>query len=171
MENSSEEWRESLRLRYRPRDIRVLFVGESPPSNGTFFYAEDSNLWRYTREAFARIYGDRARNGFCSFFCSFGCYLEDLCHEPVNQLRDGVRRRRCEAGVMRLASGIKRASPLAVIGVKSSISPQVIAAVHLSELPEVKTFSLPFPGCGHQNEYVGLLAEIISELRHDRSIS
>jgi len=29
---------DKLRLRYRPDKISVLFVGESPPAGGTFFY-------------------------------------------------------------------------------------------------------------------------------------
>jgi hypothetical protein len=35
---------ESLRQSYRPQQVRVLFVGESPPAGGTFFYRANSNL-------------------------------------------------------------------------------------------------------------------------------
>jgi hypothetical protein len=45
---------EDLRARYRPRDVDVLFIGESPPAGGTFFYAANSNLYYATEEAFRR---------------------------------------------------------------------------------------------------------------------
>jgi len=36
------DWRarERLRKRYRPSPVRILFVGESPPASGRFFYQD-----------------------------------------------------------------------------------------------------------------------------------
>ena len=87
-------FREELRLRYRPSQVRLLFVGESPPANGTFFYLGNSNLWRYTHEAFRNVYGTDFDhdNSFCEFFVSKGCYLEDLCLAPVNRMKKTERR-------------------------------------------------------------------------------
>ncbi|MEW6230545.1 MAG: hypothetical protein AB1700_21080, partial [Bacillota bacterium] len=48
---------EQKRQNYQPRDVRVLLIGESPPANGTFFYSGNSNLARYTREAFEAVFG------------------------------------------------------------------------------------------------------------------
>ena len=31
---------EKIRASYRPENIKVLFVGESPPESGDFFYVE-----------------------------------------------------------------------------------------------------------------------------------
>ena len=49
---------ESKRREYKPSNTLVLFVGESPPANGTFFYCGDSNLAWYTREAFEAAFGE-----------------------------------------------------------------------------------------------------------------
>lgn len=38
---------------YLPDAVQVLFIGESPPAGGTFFYRANSGLYRATREAFA----------------------------------------------------------------------------------------------------------------------
>lgn len=43
---------ERLRARYRPERIVALFVGQSPPAGGTFFYFANSNLYRHTERAF-----------------------------------------------------------------------------------------------------------------------
>ncbi len=42
----------ALRRRFRPSQIAVLLVGESPPAGDTFFYDGDSNLFCHTWKAF-----------------------------------------------------------------------------------------------------------------------
>ena len=48
----SQAANERIRRQFKPREIRALFVGESPPSGGTFFYRANSKLYFATREAF-----------------------------------------------------------------------------------------------------------------------
>ena len=85
----SSEVIESLRHLHKPAQIRWLFVGESPPAGGTFFYRADSNLFRYTRQAFSAAYEIDFNNGaeFLTFFQPQGCYLIDLCEEPINHIK------------------------------------------------------------------------------------
>src|SRR5947199_2008929 len=78
---------ESLRRRYRPADIRILFVGESPPAGGTFFYAANSNLYYATEAAFRQAVPDLLSGDFLDDFRALGCFLDDLCLRPVNHLR------------------------------------------------------------------------------------
>ena len=56
---------EAAREFYRPERIgcvtQALLIGESRPANGTFFYRANSNLFRYTQEAFATAYGAAVR--------------------------------------------------------------------------------------------------------------
>ena len=81
--------RERLRLRFRPERVRVLFVGESPPVAGTFFFAADSELYRATRDAFeAALPRFRNVDPFLKAFAESGCYLVDLSLDPINQLTD-----------------------------------------------------------------------------------
>jgi hypothetical protein len=46
--------RERLRERYRPKYVRILFVGEAPPASRRFFYRKDSGLYRTIRGAFEK---------------------------------------------------------------------------------------------------------------------
>jgi hypothetical protein len=65
----------------------VLFLGESPPAGGTFFYYANSKLYDATREAFeAGIPALRRTDDFLDAFKRLGCYLEDLSPVPVNHL-------------------------------------------------------------------------------------
>jgi hypothetical protein len=46
---------ENLRHSFRPEIITTLFVGESPPNGGTFFYKGDSLLHHQMKESFSSI--------------------------------------------------------------------------------------------------------------------
>lgn len=51
---------ENIRERFRPSKIKVLFIGESAPASGDFFYKEDS-LCGYTQQSFAKIFPEAAK--------------------------------------------------------------------------------------------------------------
>jgi hypothetical protein len=158
---------EELRQTYKPSDVRVLLIGESPPANGTFFYLGNSNLWQYTYQAFRNVYGSDLDRGssFCEFFMSTGCYLEDLCLDAVNRMNKAERKRACEASAALLAKRISLLSPRAVVCVKRSIARQVESAMAKAALHAVSLHELPFPSCGHQQEYVEGLTGLIVRLR------
>ena len=48
---------ESLRQRYRPNKVKILFICESPPRD-SFFYCKNSVLFHATYIAFRKVYGD-----------------------------------------------------------------------------------------------------------------
>jgi hypothetical protein len=81
---------EELRLSYKPDKVRLLFVDESRPAGTTFFYRANSNLYRYTRQAFSNVFqfGDDPQFSFLAFFKRLGCYLDDLCLRPANKMRN-----------------------------------------------------------------------------------
>lgn len=160
---------EALRASYRPERIRVLFVGESPPAGGTFFYAANSHLWRYTQQAFARTYGREWTSGpaFLSDFQALGCYLEDLCVEPVNHLDPVTRRQHWQASVPSLAERIALAKPLAILTIIRRIERSVTRAIQESGIAPVPTVFFPFPHMGNQQRYVTLLGEALDELRQN----
>src|SRR4029079_4292792 len=66
---------EHLRRRYLPTDIRLLFIGESPPASGRFFYCRDSGLYRAIRDAFRILDPSITDDGFLGIFQAAGCYL------------------------------------------------------------------------------------------------
>ena len=48
---------EFTRARYRPDRITTLFVGESAPASGAFFYHGDSAMLRYMQRATEAAFG------------------------------------------------------------------------------------------------------------------
>ena len=127
----SESPVEKLRRSYKPNQVQVLFVGESPPAGGDFFYAGNSRLSRYTQEAFTEAFGVTFKSvgSFLDYFRRAGCYLDDLCLTPVNHLSRSERRGERRRGIVHLAERIADMSPRAVVVVMRGIAPHVEQAV------------------------------------------
>jgi len=163
---------ERLRRRYRPDDVRVLFVGESPPAGGTFFYRADSKLYAATRGAFeAAIPALRQEDDFLAAFQRLGCYLEDLCPSAVNDLdmRDPVRLAERERGVAPLARRVRALDPVVVCIVMKAIVPEVTAAVRRAGV-DVQIEALPFPA-RHRAQYVAHLTQLVKRWRRTRVLA
>ena len=74
------EEQEKLRRSFLPAQVRVLL--------GNRLYQGDSGLYRAIREAFQLV--EPARH-----FQNEGCYLADLCAEPVDRMDTEERRAAC----------------------------------------------------------------------------
>ena len=158
---------DAVRARFKPEPIRILFVGESPPAGGTFFYYENSNLYRYTEEAFAAAFGRQFGPGeeFLKFFAGLGCYLDDLCTVPVNHLGKGERKLQRTVGITSLSTRLRATSPQAVVVVIKAIEQHVRQAAGQAGLGQIPVFALPFPALGNQRKYVAGLAETLRDPR------
>src|SRR5688500_3174792 len=110
---------EELRRRYRPEVISVLFVGESAPAGGTFFYDEEnpSKLRRVTEAVMRKELAGRIGPDFLDSFTTLGCYLDDLCLEPVNQLPEPARTEACRACEPDLAERLKVSAPRVLVAI------------------------------------------------------
>jgi hypothetical protein len=164
MPNASHE---ALRTRYRPDDIRLLFLGESPPVGGTFFYAADSNLQRWTQRAFTATFGQVWACGedFLTAFQALGCYLDDLCLDPVNGLDPVARRRARREAEPLLAARLRDMHPRAAISMMTGTEANVRAALHLAGRDDLPLSIMPFPTFGNQHRYVARLVPALRGLR------
>ena len=161
---------EALRGSFRPSDVRVLFVGESPPNAGSFFYAGDSELYRATRDAFHRALPDSRAGDFLQYFAASGCYLEDLSHEPINQLTnhsDGSWRKRLEmrrAGEASLAQMIATSKPAVIVVLLKGIADNVARAAAIAGYTHVERHVLTYPSRWHRHR-VAYRVELSSLVR------
>ena len=153
---------EVLRETFRPQITRVLFVGESRPIGGTFFYRGDSTLEQHTQQAFEFV---GSASAFLEHFTASKCYLVDLCVEPVNAIVPTERRANCRSGEARLATELHALQPEVVIVVMKGIAPHVRRAIANAGLEQLAVYVLPFPAMGHQPQYVQGLRTILGELR------
>jgi hypothetical protein len=156
--------REALRRRFLPERVRLLFVGESPPAGGAFFYAGDSGLFRATRDAFREAFhGFDDGQSFLERFANVGCYLYDLCDEPVNRLTNG-RRAAHRAGEAQLTQTFVALRPQVIVVLLKSIAASVNRSVDAAGLAHVERHVLTYPSRWHQHRIV-YRAELTALLR------
>jgi len=161
---------ERLRRGYRPEEVRVVFIAESPPAGGTFFYRANSKLYYATREAFeAAIPSLRREDDFLDAFKRLGCYLDDLSPRPVNHLdmNDPERRQARRDGVAPLARRMRRWSPRAAVVVMKAIVPQADEALARAGHADVLHEALPFPA-RHAPHYIEQLRDVVRAWRRRR---
>jgi len=144
-ERSRRRAQERLRRRYCPETVTALFVGESPPASGRFFYQQDSGLYRAVFAAFQSVDPSIDGVSFLSVFGGAGCYLVDLCADPVDRLDNASRRAACVAGEVSLAVTISRLKPRTIISVVRSIEENVSRAASRA-CWSGEFLRLPYPG-------------------------
>jgi hypothetical protein len=148
---------EETRASYRPDRITTLFVGESAPHGGTFFYNQDSGLFREIRKAF------QGTESFLEDFKRSGFYLDDLVLEPVNHLERKDRMSLCRKSVPAFANRLRSYNPRAIVILLKSIKPMVLQAMQEAGL-SYEPFCTPYPGMGNQPRFHQEMAEIIPNL-------
>jgi hypothetical protein len=137
--------RKRLRRRYRPARVRMLFVGESPPASGRFFYQADSGLYRAMRQTFLSAFPKLKDADFLKSFRKLDCYLVDLCGYPVDNLPGKRRRLACAQGETRLAATIRQLDPEVIVTIVRSIAANVRHAQALAKW-RGGCLELPYPG-------------------------
>jgi hypothetical protein len=149
---------EKLRHTFRPQPITTLFVGESAPGGGTFFYKEDSRLYRFMKDSFG---------GAASFLMEFkakGFFLDDLVLYPVNKMEGKERLEHRRKSVPSLAKRMADYRPSAVVIVMCAIEENVVDAMGKAGLSHVPHFVTPFPSFASQRRFRADMAKIIPKL-------
>ncbi len=162
--------RERLRQSFRPSRIQLLFIGESPPASGRFFYSADSGLYRAMHAAFQiadSLVGD---DDFLTVFRSRGCYLIDLSPKPVDRLEPRLRREMRKDGEKLLAREIRRLKPEMIAPVLRSIVRNVESAAAQAGW-RGQILQLPYPGrwSRHRDAFTQALVPVIRRLTVDES--
>jgi len=148
---------EELRKRFRPALITTLFVGESAPASGRFFYSGDSSLFY----AMKREFGNQET--FLEDFKDKGFYLDDLVLTPINKLGRHERMKQRQEAVPKLAKRLVEYKPRAVVVVMRAILPTVWKAMRMAGV-SYEPFCVPHPAFGNWTRFSNAMKEIIDSL-------
>jgi hypothetical protein len=147
---------EQIREDYRPERIATLFVGESAPNSGKFFYFSNTNLFRQMKKALG------GNDQFLKEFQDSGFFLDDLVLEPVNGINDKKEKKgKHEKSVEPLATRIKANNPEAIVIVGIGIECYVRLAACKAEF-NGSIYVVPFPGRPEHQERFQLQLKQIS---------
>lgn len=152
---------EPLRANYRPSKIKVLFVGESAPAGGAFFYKQTGQVHRQFRQSLAPHIGESPT--FVEAFQQEGFYLDDLVLKPVNWLSRSERTTIQAASAPSLASRLREYDAPLVVAFMKGIAAPVKAAIAASGT-SCQFEVVPFPGNGRQGEFHLAMTAIIPKL-------
>ena len=153
---------ESIRQSYRPSKILALFVGESAPKSGKFFYCGNTALKGYMEDVMNAA-GLGGNDNFLERFKSYGWYLDDLVLEPVDGLPKLERRAKCREARSSLTTRIREYHPLAIVSLLRSIEEYVEDAA-IAAGSTAARYSVPFAGNGQQGRFKIAMAHILPKL-------
>jgi hypothetical protein len=153
---------EAIRKRFLPARITTLFVGESAPQSGKFFYSGQTAMTTNMKRAVELAFGKS--DDFLKTFQAYGWFLDDLVPEPVNHLKSKRERMaKCLEAQESLAARIRIYRPQAIVSVLRSIEPIVNAAAKLAG-SAAPTYGVSFPGQSQQSRFHVEMAAIIRSL-------
>ena len=167
----------TARNKYRPTEVNVLLVAESPPSSGGYFYAEKAigkdHLFRETMKALGLWPVDRPMRKGCDKrpmleqFRSLGFFLIDACELPVDKMPPGQRRVSTAEGALTLPSKVKELDPGRIVIVKKTVFNPVRQALVMAGFEDriLNKKSLPFPSHGNQRKFRRMLKRLVGQNR------
>ena len=161
----------NLRNKYHPRNLNLIFILESPPVSGKYFYDVTGKkiepLFSGMMKLLGYIPADK-KDGL-EFFKKMGYLLIDATYKQVNKLKGKMRNDTILADYKNLISDLKSINPnknIPIILVKANICK--ILDKRLSEEGfniANKGAVIPFPSHGQQKRFHSKALEILSELR------
>jgi hypothetical protein len=148
---------EELRRSFRPHRITTLFVGESAPQSGRFFYSGNSSLFYAMQRAFD------GRATFLEDFKRSGFYLDDLVRVPINKLESRERSALRWKCVSNLADRLTGYKPEAIVIVMRAIKPMVLEAMRRAGIA-YQPHCTPHPAFGNWTRFHTAMTAIIYSL-------
>jgi hypothetical protein len=154
---------EAARARFRPARITTLFVGESPPAGGEFFYFDRvtpmlSDMTRAFDASFGKGGDVRER------LKAFGWFVDDLSSTPVDRLSPSERKARCYAAEAGLAARIAEYQPAAIVSLLMRIKGNVAAAAIAAGAGDVPRHAVRFSRFGNLPVFLSQMAAILPTL-------
>ncbi len=153
---------EAIRSQYKPEWIVTLFVGESAPVSGNFFYKNNTALARHMRTAMVAA-GLDCGDDFLNKFKSLGWYLDDLVLEPINDRSRSQRKALHREWQENLTQRIADYRPKAVVSMLYAIR-DVVDVAAARGARDARTYAVHFPGNGQQNLFHADMARMLPEL-------
>lgn len=167
----------SARDKYNPKNvnlaIKYLFIGESPPESGSYFYFEKAtgrgNLFRETMRALdisvGKLQSGADKTPQLREFQSRGCFLIDVSYTPVNKLSAKEKNRALNSQMERLVSDVGDLEPEKIVIVKTNIFLPVKMALDVSGFKHKiqNKGPIPFPSNGWQATYRQMIKEIMRQ--------
>ncbi len=170
---------EEARCQYIPPEVRLLFVGEAPPSSPErYFYFPDvlahDSLWTNLMKAlYQSEFGEtkierRRKHQWLTRFSEDSNLLIDVLKEPLPSDSDSPTSSPKERVALLheqigpLIAECRKICPRQILLIKATVYDAVYEPLKAAGLPVVDA-RLPFPGSGKQREFLNMFATLVRE--------
>lgn len=169
-------WYEDLRQYYRPNELRILLIGESPPDPAAgdqrFFYAPNlaraDNLYRGVAEAVYGLepgYSVRDKPAVLDRLQSGGYWLIDAVDHPVNRASSASRKAAIRAAVPELVERCHQLAPTdGVIVCHGGVYGAVAPALRTAKIRILHDEPLPFPLGNWRRQFIEGFRTALAEI-------
>lgn len=149
-----------LRNKYLPKNIKIVFILESPPVSGKYFYNEEGSVKEPLFSAMMKLIGlppGNKQEGL-TYFANKGYFIVDATYEPVNKLKNKERNDKILENFEYLVKVlIKLGDPKKIntILIKSNICRLLEnKLLHLGYKVLNNGIIIPFPSTGQQKKFM-----------------
>lgn len=155
----NQQYYRNLRNKYNPNNLRIVFILESPPVSGKFFYNEGGSIKEPLFSAMMKLlnYNPKNKQEGLTHFADSGYLIVDSTYEPVNNLKGKKRDDKILENYDNLIMDLKEMGDpkdLSLILVKANI-----CRLYEKRLSEAgfnvlnDGIIIPFPSTGQQNKF------------------
>ncbi|MFA4941453.1 MAG: hypothetical protein WC582_02550 [Patescibacteria group bacterium] len=156
----------NLRNKYSPGNLKIIFILESPPTNGNFFYDLDGRITEKLFSAMMKVIGYRplSKEDGLKEFSEEGYLIIDATYVPANAIEN--KRERNKVILMdlpRLLDDLSDKRRANIVLVKANIcrmleGPLTEAGFRVKNNGRI----VPFPSNGQQNNFLNQIEKILS---------
>lgn len=149
----------TLRNKYFPKLLKYVFVLESPPASGKYFYDDQGSISEPLFSAMMKLLNCKPRNkrDGLDYFADTGHFLVDATYEPVNKFSDKIRDKKILENYENLVADIESlGSPtqLEFILVKANVCRLLESRLSDKGFKvRNKGIVIPFPSTGQQSNF------------------
>lgn len=158
--NKRKQYYIDLRNQWIPENIKIIFICESPPVSGKYFYDTEGlvtePLFSAMMNSVLGINPVNKKDGLLAFQQA-GLLIIDATYTPVNKLTDAKRDTIITKNYSNLKDDLRKV-------MKTENTPLVLVKANVCRLLETRLIGdnfnvmnkgmiIPFPACGRQNEF------------------
>lgn len=159
------------RDKYKPDQIRAIFILESPPKSGKYFYDEDGEPSEPLFKAMMEVIDSKPADKVSGLaeFAKRGLLIIDASYTPVNHHKDGkYRDEKVMVWYPALKKDLIKLSPdsnIPLILVKANICRLLEAPLKKDGFKAVNDgVIIPFPSTGQQGKFRKQIAEVLGRV-------
>ncbi|MBL4701794.1 MAG: hypothetical protein JKX85_11120 [Phycisphaeraceae bacterium] len=162
----TREYYHNLRNKYSPSDLKTVFVLESPPVSGKYFYDLEGEVGEPLFRAMMQLLKvePQTKAEGLDIFQNAGCIIVDATYTPVNDLKDSIRSQTILNSYQALVEDLRKVcgnSKPDIILVKANIC-RLLEPKLASDGFKIKNQGavVPFPSTGQQGNFASLMKKL-----------